>query len=177
MSFLRWFIVFALLSTIASARVENPVLFIGELIRGFTSGCNLSASTVGGLFCNPIPTEVSTSTAFSCGTTDAAITGLTYTPTVTGTYEVTFGTDFNSTNAGSVLTLSYFVAGTQQAISQRKSQIFSGGTLTSGNQRLVQNLDSFIAATSGQAITVHCSVSAGTMTTANAQMQIKWMHP
>lgn len=160
-----------LLSAPARAEVFNPIMFIGELIKSAVNGAPLSADTNGKLVSGITNQEISSAVVSTCTTAGISLTGITATPAA-GTYLTIFGGDFNSAAGGTVVTLQYAVAGVAVTISQRKFMPFSGGTLTAGSQRVASGLNSILTVNGSQAITVSCSTSASTVTTAASQMQI-----
>lgn len=161
-----------LFSEIGLGDVRNPVMFIGEAVLGATLGAPLSADGNSELISGITAAEVSATASFTCTTTDQAMTSITYSPALAGTYLVLFGTDFNSALSGVVVTMNFDIAGSAQTVSQRKFMPFAGGTLTAGSQRTQASLNSLITVTAGQTITVHCSTSSNTVTTGDAQMQV-----
>lgn len=161
-----------LFSTLAAGDVKNPVAFIGQAVLGSTPGAPLAADSNSQLVSGLGTVEVS-GTSYTCNTSDNVITSITTSPSLAGTYLATFNGDVNSATGGVVVTLSYFVAGVQQSISQRKFMPFAGGTLTAGSQRANVGLSSLITITAGQSIAVHCSTSSNSVTWANSQMQVE----
>lgn len=159
-----------LLSYVGRADVTNFIMFIGQFVLASTVGAPLSTDANGQLVSGITNYISSTSSATTCTTTDAAMSGITITPAA-GTYLMLFSTDYNSANGGTILTVSFFQSTTQIAISQRKFMPFAGGTLTAGNQRIPFSVNS-IQVLSGAAITVHCQTSASTATTADAELNL-----
>lgn len=161
----------AIIAHKSQATVFNPLMFIGEVVKGAINGAPLSADANGKLASGISNSETSSTTASTCTTGGISITGISVTP-VAGTYLAIYSSDFNSANGGTVVTIQYQIAGASVTISQRKFMPFSGGTLTAGNQRVVSGLNSILTVTGSQAITVNCSTSASTVTTANSQLDI-----
>lgn len=150
--------------------VTQANIFLGEVASNLIAGAPLSVSSTGKVQ-SGIPFYTATSaTATTCATTLTAVTGITITP-VAGTYQMTYSTDVNSPNGGTVVTFNISQGGTAIAIGQRKFQPFAGGTLTSGNQRLPFSVTT-IQVLSGTAITVDCTTSASTVTTANSELDL-----
>jgi hypothetical protein len=150
--------------------VVNPSVFIGEQVFGATNGSPLvvtNSQLAQGLSYS----ETSSTTAYTCTTTNGQVTGMTVTPAA-GTYLAVYSSDFSSANAGTVVTLEYFVGGSALTISQRKFMPFTGGTLTSGSQRVMQGLNSIFAVNGSQAVQVYCQTSASTVTTAASQLDL-----
>lgn len=159
----------AIFGTKAIARVENPLVFVGEIVRGGVLGSPLITDANGKVASGLIAAEISSSSASSCTTGAGTLNGMTVTPAA-GTYLVIFSSDFNSPTAGLIITLQYDVGGSGLGVSQRKFMPFAGGTLTVGNQRITAGLNSIITVTGSQAITVNCVTSTGTATTASMQL-------
>lgn len=152
--------------------IYNPSVFIGEGILGSVPGAPLSTDSNGLLVSGTSNTEVSaTATTTTNSGTDALMNSMTITP-VSGTYLVWFSTDLNSPTAGAVISLSYYIGGSQKADSLRKVMPFAGGTLTVGNQRIGVALNGVVTVNGSQAIEVRWSTSAGTMTAAARTMNI-----
>lgn len=118
-------------------------------------------------------TEVSaTATATVNSSTDALITGMTFTPSVTGTYLILFSCDINSGTAGAAISVSYYFNGAQAANSLRKIIPFAGGTLTTGSARACVSINDINACTAGQAVEVRWSISSGSATTASRTLDV-----
>lgn len=101
--------------------------------------------------------------------TDAQMTAMTTTPAA-GTYLVLFNTDVNSSAAGATISVSYYLAGVQIAVTLRKVIPFDGGTLSALAARGMATLQAIITVTGSQAITVQWSTSGGTATSANRSL-------
>lgn len=160
-----------LLAIPAFARVENPAIFLGQQSFGTTAGAPLSTDANNQVISGITNAQVTSATAGTCTTGGISLTGITATP-VAGTYLVLFGGDFNSAAAGEVITIVYQIAAVSQGASQRKFMPFTGGTLTTGSQRITASLNSILVVNGSQAITVNCSTSTSTATAANAEMQV-----
>lgn len=124
----------------------------------------------------PLPTDThlevsATASATAPASTDALLAGMTSTP-ASGTYLAWFSCDLNSGSAGAVVSVSFYVGGTQKADSLRKIMPFAGGTLTSGNQRVGVALNGLITVTGSQTIEVRWSASSGTVTAAGRTMNL-----
>lgn len=123
-----------------------------------------------------IPTSVFQEvTATANTTTNSGTDGLMNTMTVTpvsGTYLVWFSSDFNSPTAGAVISISIYIGGTQNAASLRKFMPFTGGTLTTGSQRIEASTKAQVVVNGSQAIELRWSTSAGTMTAAARSLNI-----
>lgn len=146
-------------------------IFLGEVASNLTEGAPLSVSSTGKVMSGIPFTIISSGTATTCATSQTAITGITVTP-VAGTYLITYSTDFNSTNGGTIVTVNLSVGGTNIGGAQRKFQPFAGGTLTSGNQRLPFSVTTIQTVNGSQAIAANCLTSASTATTAESEMDI-----
>lgn len=155
-----------LFSLATSARVDNPLVFIGELVKGGVNGAPLITDLNGKVAQGILNGEVNSSTASTCTTTAATLNGMTVTP-VAGTYLVLFSADFSSANSGVSVTLEFMSAGVLVPGSQRKFIPFSGGTLTFGSQRTPASLNAIVILNGSQALTVNCQVSANTASTAS----------
>lgn len=152
--------------------VFNPAVFIGESVAGATAGAPLSTDQSGNLISGIQNTEVSaTATATAATGADALMTGMTITP-VAGTYLVWFSCDLNSANGGAVVSVSVYVGGTQKADSLRKIEPFSGGTLTSGSQRVGVAINGVVTVNGSQAIEIRWSTSSNAPTAAARTMNI-----
>lgn len=110
--------------------------------------------------------EVSSSAAATSTTGDQVMTGMTFTPAA-GTYLVWFSCDLNSPTAGSVASISLFIATTQVVQSLRKIMPFAGGTLTVGNQRVGASTNGLLTVNGSQAISLHWSSSTAGITVAD----------
>lgn len=163
------FLLLFFISSIAFARVENPLAFIGEVVKGATNGAPLSTDANGKLASGIVNGEVSSTSSSTCTTTDGVLNSMTVTPAA-GTYLVMFSSDFNSTVAGLVITLTFNVGGTNSGVTQRKFMPFTGGTLTTGSQRIMSSLHAIITVNGSQAIAVHCATSSSTSATASMQL-------
>lgn len=153
------------------AIIQNG-LFIGKPVLGSVVDAPLSADANGALVSGIIHSEISsTSSTTTNSGTDALMNSMTTTP-ASGTYLVIFSTDLNSPSGGAIVTLSFYVGGTQNANSQRKVMPFAGGTLTAGNQRVGISLNQILTVNGSQAIEVRWSTSAGTITAANRTMNL-----
>lgn len=82
-----------------------------------------------------------------------------------GTYLVYFSCDLSSPTAGAVVSVSIYQNATQVPQSLRKIMPFTGGTLTTGSQRVGCSTNGLITLTAGS-IEIHWSTSSGTITAA-----------
>lgn len=175
--FAAWILLLFLISPLRS-EVVNYVLFIGQRVANGVTGTPLTVDANGGLKSgliaatsyNEITATANTTTSSS---TDAVMNAMTFNAPATGTYLLFFNTDLATPTAGAVVTLSFYVAGVQDAESQRKCMPYDGGALSSSPERKIASLQGIVAATSGQAITVQWSTSSGT-TTAASRSLIWW---
>lgn len=124
-------------------------------------------STTGSFILSQEITAISSATTTS--STDALLSGMTVTPAA-GKYLVMFNTDFNSNSAGAAITFSYYVGGTQVAVTQRKIIPFDGGALSAAAARGMGTLQSVITVNGSQAIEVQWSTSGGTATSDNRSL-------
>lgn len=125
-----------------------------------TSSTVAAWSSVSSLVSNEI-TSVSAATTTSG--TDALITSMTTTPAA-GTYLVLFNSTMKASAAGSTITYSYYLAGSQVAATVRPISPFDGGTLSSLTATGAASLQSIITVNGSQAIEVRWNTSAGTAT-------------
>lgn len=152
--------------------IIRNALFIGKGVLGAVAGAPLSADANGTLVSGISNIEVSaTSNATTSSGTDALMTSMTSTP-VAGTYLVWFSCDLNSPTGGAVVSVSYYIGGSQKADSLRKIMPFAGGTLTAGNQRVAVAINGVVTVNGSQAVEVRWSTSSGTITAAARTMNL-----
>lgn len=164
-------IVIIIFANLSHAKIENPRIFQGEQSLGTVAGAPLSTDTNNQVTSGISNIIVSSTVASTCTTTDGTLNSMTTTP-VAGTYLVIFGSDFNSTGSGIVVTLTYNVGGSNVTVTQRRFMPFAGGTLTAGSQRVQQALNAIITVNGAQAIAVHCSTSSSTVSTASMELDL-----
>lgn len=140
--------------------VFNPSIFKGEQAFGTTAGAPLSTDS-NNQVTSGISNAEATATASATAplSTDALMTGMSVANPVAGTYLVAFSCDVNSTVAGAVVSVSIYIGGVQKADSLRKLMPFSGGTLTSGSQRMPVSTNGIVTVNGSQNIEIWWSTS------------------
>lgn len=165
---------FLLTPGVVSARVENPILFLGEVVKNGTPGAvlttDLNGKLTSGYSAGSVGEASATTTTTTSTNADAVMDSMTFTPRA-GTYLLWFSTDLSSATSGAVVTISFYAGGSQIAASQRKVMPYAGGTLTAGSQRIMVSTNSVATVNGSQAIEIHWSTSSGTITAANRAMQ------
>lgn len=111
-------------------------------------------------------------TATTITTTNAVISGMTYTAPALGTYLVTFSGNVTAgSNAGAVLTIAIYVGGSQNTQSLRTIEPYSSaGFAVFTNSTAVTN--AVFTAAAGQAITIQGTASAGTYTMGARELDV-----
>lgn len=99
---------------------------------------------------------------------DTLMTGMTLSPNP-GVYAAFFNTDVNVPASGTAIQASFYVGGVMTTFSQRKIVPGDGGLLP-GAARAILSLQDIVTVTSGQAVEVRWSASAGTNTSALRSM-------
>lgn len=167
---------FLLIGILSTADVKNPLVFIGELVKGGVNGAPLITDLNGKVAQGILHGEVDIDTAINCTTTDAVVTGVTIAGASlagAGTYEITMSGDVNSPTGGLVATLHFESNGATTAHGQIKLQPFAGGTLTSGSQRIPYAKTMQVSLNGTNALEVWCQTSTGTATVANSVLTWK----
>lgn len=159
----------------AHAELRNPVIFVGQNVLGGTPSTQLYVDANGQVASGSAPIVNSTNgntTGGTCTTTKTTLTGMTATTPPAGTYLAFFSGDFSSATSGIVVTIVIAIGGTDQAVTQRKFMPFAGGTLTAGSQRMPASINSIIVLNGSQNVTVPCSTSSGSVTTASMELDL-----
>lgn len=167
-------LLFLLLCPQAQARLDNPLVFSGEVVRGCTS-TTLNSDSSGKIACGlpitsiaPITVNGTTTTTSTASPSTAVITSMTITP-VAGNYEVKFCSTFQS-NANNIDVL-YGVFAGGSAITGSEMSVtpqIQGGLTPSLNQRLPGCTVAVATVNGSQAIEIRWHVSAaGTATAGN----------
>lgn len=167
---------FLVFCTISQGRVENPLIFIGELVKGGVNGAPLITDLNGKVAQGILRGEVDVDGSINCTTTDAVVTGVTIAGASlagAGTYEITMSGDVNSPTGGLVATLHFETNGATTAHGQIKIQPFAGGTLTSGSQRMGYAKTMQVSLDGTNPLSVFCQTSTGTATVANSVLTFK----
>lgn len=174
----------AKLSTSRTISTTSPITGGGDLTANRTFSISQSNTSTNGYLSSTdwntfnnkqsalTPIEVSSVISATAGTgSDVLLTGMTSTP-ASGTYLVWFSCDLNSITAGVVIGVSIYVGGIQKTDSLRKTMPFSGGTLTSGSQRVGVYTNGQVTVNGSQAIEIRWSTSAGAPTAASRTMNL-----
>lgn len=158
------FLYLLLICEFANATVFNPVLFIGEIIKGAIVGAPLSADANGKLVSGHSNSSVTvTSNTTTTSGTDALLNGMTLTP-VAGTYQVIFDTNIQSTTGGNSVNVSVYSGGAQIANSIRTIQFPTATLIDSGYPFTVFTQANGVVVNGSQAITIEWHTSGGTAT-------------
>lgn len=152
-----------LLEIQAQARVENPVMFIGEVVKNATVGAPLIADANGKLASGITSTELTFSSNITTTSASAVVlTGMTTTPAA-GTYLVLFSSWLTHSNGNATITMSYFVGGVQRTDTIRTIIPFVGA-LSAITQDIPVSINAIITVNGSQAIAVEWLTSTGTAT-------------
>lgn len=124
-----------------------------------------SSSTLATWKTPTLTTSEATATANATTTsgTDALINSMTLTLTA-GTYLFMFSAGIQSSNAGAVITTSFYVGGSQRADSVRAIAPFDGGTLSALTGRCGVSIQGVITVNGSQAVEVRWNTTGGTAT-------------
>lgn len=160
------FSIFLLVALVAQARVENPIVFIGELVKNSTTGAPLSVDAnlqlVSGL---PATTFVGVASTITVATNAAYtnMTSLSITPTFAGTYQVHCRTSIAHTTNNAAVLMAVHVAGTIVADSVATGTPFiQGGVTPSLAVPMVLYSNTETTITAGQTISCEWRTTAGT---------------
>lgn len=158
----------------ADARVENPVLFIGEAVAGATVGAPLSSDTNGNLLSGITNTEVTFTSAITTTSTASpattVMTGVTTTPAA-GTYLVVFSSWFTQSTGNATVTICIAIAGTCSTASTRTTLPFTGA-VGGANGGVIGGTNAIVTVNGSQAIAIVWRVSSGTGTATDGNMDI-----
>lgn len=155
------------------ARVQNEVLFIGEVVSGGTNGAPLSQSATGkvasGITANLVKDTADTTTT---STTDAVIATMTTTP-VSGFYDVKFCTTLAENTNNANVFVSIYSGGAQISGTEMSgTPQIQGGVTPSLNMRVPICTIAQATVNGSQAIEARWRVSAGTATSHTRIMTI-----
>lgn len=168
---MRYLAFLILLPTLCFARIETNNLFIGEYVLSGTVGAPLSADANGQLVSGITNTEVSaTASATTTSTSDVLLTTMTTTPAA-GTYLVTYSGTATENTGGATITLSVYVAASQQTASVRTAIPFSSAALAVA-QPMVMATNAIVTVNGSQTVQIEWHVSAGTGTINQRTMDI-----
>lgn len=150
------------ISTLAHARIENPVAFIGQSVLGATAGAPLAVDTNGQLVSGLTSSETSATGAITTtSTTDVVMTSMTTTPAA-GTYLVLFSTYCTHSNTNQTITASIYNNAVLKTDSVRTVTPFPGG-VGPATLNMVLATQGIVVAT-GAAIDIRWKTSANTAT-------------
>lgn len=150
----------------AFARVDNPIAFIGELVKNSTTGAPLTVDSNQQLSSGlPTTTFVGVAGTITVATNAAytTMTSLTITPTFAGTYQVHCRTSIAHTTNNAAILMAVHIAGTIVADSVATGTPFIQGGVTPSlavPMTLYSNTETTI--TAGQAISCEWRTTAGT---------------
>lgn len=150
--------------------VSQVNIFLGEVASNLVVGAPLSVSLLGKVMSGIPDGSAYNDANFTCTTTDQVITGVTIAAPPAGTYRIAMSGDVNSATGGTIVTIHFESNGASTTHGQLKFMPFAGGTLTSGNQRVVFSKDIITTLNGTSPLEVWCSTSAGTVTTANVAL-------
>lgn len=163
-------------STQSMARVENPVLFSGEVAANLTAGAPLSVSSTGkvasGISNTPVTFTSTITTTAACSTLipTTVLTGITTTPAA-GTYEVTFSTWLTHSTGNATVTMSIGIAGTSQASMLRTTLPFTGA-VGGANNGVALSTNGIVTVNGSQAIAMLWCTTAATATAHAGEMDV-----
>lgn len=157
----------------ALGRVENPLVFIGELVKGSTLGAPLITDLNGKVASGLLVTSVSaTSSTTTTSTTDILINTMTITPAA-GTYMVWFHTTLQSNSNNANIFASIYSGGVQSSGSELgATPQFQGGLTPSLNVLVPITLVNTVIVNGAQAIEARWRITAGTATAGTRTLQI-----
>lgn len=157
--------------------INNPVMFIGEVVSGATPGAPLSVSAGNQLVSGVSNQEVSaTAGTTQTSATPAVISGMTITPAA-GTYLVMFSAWVTHNTASDTISIAIYAGGTQKADSVRTVTPFPpggggiGGTAAAAIDLCVAT-QGIVTVNGSQAITIEWATSGGTATANQRTMDI-----
>lgn len=151
--------------------INNPSLFIGEVVLNATKGAPLSVNSTGNLSSGLTASEVVFSTNLTTtSTTDVLMTGITTTP-VAGTYIVWFSNWLTHSNGNAIITQTMYVGGVAKADSIRASIPFVGA-LSAVTQDITAAMQGVITVNGSQAVEIRWKTSTGTGTAHNGNLTL-----
>lgn len=153
-----------------SGFITQTNIFSGEVASNLTVGAPLSVSSTGKVTSGIPNSSVYNDANFTCTTTDQVITGVTIAAPPAGTYEVSMAGDVSSPTAGVIVTIHFESNGASTTHGQLKFMPFTGGTLTTGSQRIPFAKTIITTLNGTNTLEVWCSTSSNTNTTANVSL-------
>lgn len=166
-------ILLLLLGVNGYSRVENPSVFVGEVVNGGTNGAPMVVSSTGKVS-NGLATKVETSFTSNITTTsatDVLITGMTTTPALAGTYLVIFSAWFTHSNGNATVTFSIYSNAVQSAGTIRTMMPFTG-SVGGANNGMAGSTNGLVTIAASQVIQVEWHTSTGTVTAHDGTMDV-----
>lgn len=156
---------------VAEARVENPVLFIGEVVKNGTLlvplATDANGKLVSGLTTFTVAATANTTTTSGTAT---ALNSMTLTPGA-GTYWTTFNTSVQSTAGGNSVTMGIYANGVLQGETQTV-QFPTATLIDTGYPFFIGLHFPTVTVAAGQTIIIQWSTNGGTATCLNRRLSL-----